>query len=134
MQYGLKREAKRYNKSYLGELVHFDTKRFSLLKGQFASEPREYLFVAIDDFPGSCMLRSFLIKPNTAPRRAACFLLSTAAQCPYQIDYAYSDNGQEFKGTDAHAVVKACRHRVSGRSLPALIALKPTTKRTSHPY
>jgi hypothetical protein len=29
----LKREAKRYNKSYPGELVHFDTKRPSLLKG-----------------------------------------------------------------------------------------------------
>ncbi|MBX9915994.1 MAG: hypothetical protein K2Y07_01960 [Nitrosomonas sp.] len=52
------------------------------------------------------MLRSLLIKPNTS---AACFLLSTAAQCLYQIDYAYSDNGKEFKGTNAHTFVKACR-------------------------
>ena len=50
LQYGLERETKRYNKSYPGELVNFDTKRFSLLKGQSASEPRECLFVAIDDF------------------------------------------------------------------------------------
>lgn len=42
--------SKRYNKSYPGELVHFDTKRLSLLKGQSANESREYLFVAIDDF------------------------------------------------------------------------------------
>ena len=45
-----KREAKRYNKSYPGELIHFDTKRLPLLKGQSTNEPREYLFVAIDDF------------------------------------------------------------------------------------
>jgi len=50
LQYGLKHEAKRYNKFYPGELVHFDTKRLPFLKGQSARNPREYLFVAIDDF------------------------------------------------------------------------------------
>jgi transposase InsO family protein len=30
------------------------------------------------------------------------------AQCPYQIDYVYSDNGKEYKGTADHAFVKAC--------------------------
>src|SRR6187401_2272034 len=34
IQERLKREAKRFNKSYPGELVHFDTKRLPLLKGQ----------------------------------------------------------------------------------------------------
>ena len=29
-----KREARRYNKSYPGELVHFDTKRLPLIKGE----------------------------------------------------------------------------------------------------
>ena len=54
IQERLKREAKRYNKSYPGKFVHFDTKRLPLLKGQSANEPREYLFVAIDDFsPGT---------------------------------------------------------------------------------
>jgi hypothetical protein len=33
IQERLKREARRYNKSYPGELVHFDTKRLPLLKG-----------------------------------------------------------------------------------------------------
>ena len=46
----LKRQARRYNKSYPGELVHFDTKRLPLLNGEKATSPREYLFVAIDDF------------------------------------------------------------------------------------
>ena len=50
IQERLKREAKRYNKSYAGELIHFDTKWLSLLKGQFTNEPRGYLFVSIDDF------------------------------------------------------------------------------------
>ena len=41
IQERLKREAKRYNKFYPGELVHFDTKRLPFLKGQSANEPRE---------------------------------------------------------------------------------------------
>jgi len=43
-------EARRYNKSYPGELVHFDTKRLPLLKGEETTRLREYPFVAIDDF------------------------------------------------------------------------------------
>ena len=34
IQARLKQEAKRYNKSYPGELMHVDTKRLPLLKGQ----------------------------------------------------------------------------------------------------
>ena len=47
---GLKKQAKRYNKSYPGEMVHVDTKRLPLIKGQKATDKREYLFIAIDDF------------------------------------------------------------------------------------
>ena len=42
--------ARRYNKSYPGEMVHFDTKRLPLLKGETKTLPRDYLFVGIDDF------------------------------------------------------------------------------------
>ena len=45
----LKKQAKRYNKSYPGEMVHVDTKRLPLLKGQKSTDAREYLFVGIDD-------------------------------------------------------------------------------------
>ena len=31
-------------------MVHMDTKRLPLLKGQKSTDRREYLFVAIDDF------------------------------------------------------------------------------------
>ena len=50
IQERLKKQAKRYNKSYPGEMVHVDTKRLPLIKGQKATDKREYLFVAIDDF------------------------------------------------------------------------------------
>ena len=46
----LNRKAKRYNKDYPGQMIHGDTKRFSLLKDKKATETREYLFVAIDYF------------------------------------------------------------------------------------
>lgn len=103
----LKREAKLYNKSYPGELVHFDTKRLPLLKGQSPIQPREYLFVAIDDFSRELYAD---ILPDKTQDSAAHFLVNNLlAQCPYQIDYAYSDNGREYKGTDSHAFVKACK-------------------------
>ena len=106
IQARLKRAAKRYNKSYPGELVHFDSKRLPLLKGQSANEPREYLFVAIDDFSRELYAE---ILPDKTQHSAACFVIDTViAQCPYQIDYAYSDHGKEFKGTVDHAFVKAC--------------------------
>ena len=112
IQERLKREAKRYNKSYPGELVHLDSKRLPLLKGQSANEPREYLFVAIDDFSRELYADIF---PDKTQYSAACFLIATVAQCPYQIDCTYSDNGTEFKGTDDHAFVKACRQHGIGQ-------------------
>lgn len=113
IQERLKREARRYNKSYPGELVHFDTKRLPLLKGQSANEPRGYLFVAIDDFSRELYADIF---PDKTQHSAASFLMATViAQCPYQIDYAYSDNGKEYKGTDDHAFVKTCRQNGIGQ-------------------
>ena len=43
IQEKLKKQAKRYNKSYPGEMVHVDTKRLPLLKGQKATGKRDYL-------------------------------------------------------------------------------------------
>ena len=45
----LKKQAKRYNKNYPGQMIHGDTKRLPLLEGQSSKEKREYLFVALDD-------------------------------------------------------------------------------------
>lgn len=46
----LKRQARRYNKNYPGEMFHVDTKRLPLLKGEVKSLRRDYLFVGIDDY------------------------------------------------------------------------------------
>ncbi|MDI2111958.1 hypothetical protein [Commensalibacter nepenthis] len=46
----LRRQAKKYNNSYPGEMLHVDTKRLPLLKNETKLQTREYLFVGIDDF------------------------------------------------------------------------------------
>ena len=94
IQEKLKRQAKRYNKSYPGELVHLDTKRLPLLKGQKVTDKRDYLFVAIDDFsrePYAAIL------PDKTADSAAKFLTE------YLIEYVYSANGTEYKGSANHA-------------------------------
>lgn len=113
IQARLKKEAQRYNKSYPGELMHFDTKRLPLLSGQTNQSPREYLFVAIDDFSRELYAA---ILPDKTQHSAACFLAEgVLAQCPYQIDYAYSDNGKEYKGRSEHAFVKTCAEHNIGQ-------------------
>ncbi|WP_245911078.1 hypothetical protein [Neisseria iguanae] len=41
--------AKRHNKSYLGKMVHFDTKRLPLRQNQKATDPEDYLLATIDN-------------------------------------------------------------------------------------
>lgn len=100
-----KQEARRYNKSYPGELVHFDTKRLPLLAGEDQSLPREYLFVAIDDYSRELYAG---ILPDKTQYSSELFLRQVVDECPYTVEYTYSDNGKEYKGTDNHAFVKAC--------------------------
>ena len=102
----LKKQAKRYNKSYPGEMVHVDTKRLPLLKGQNSNSPREYLFVAIDDYSRELYA---CIMPDKTAFSAAKFLTEQVIKpCPYTIEVIYSDNGTEYKGTKDHEFVKAC--------------------------
>ena len=108
----LKRQARRYNKSYPGELVHFDSKRLPLIKGEDQTLSREYLFVAIDDFSRELYARIF---PDKTQYSAELFLRQVADECPYTIEYAYSDNGKEFKGVGQHAFVKACAELGAGQ-------------------
>ena len=100
-----RKEARRYNKDYPGELMHIDCKRMPLLQGESKRNPREYMFVAIDDC--SRELYAALL-PDKSQFSSALFLDDVIEQCPYTIDYMYSDNGKEFKGTEQHAFVKRC--------------------------
>ena len=106
IQEKLKKQAKRYNKSYPGEMVHVNTKRLPLLKGQKATDKRDYLFVAIDDFSRELYAA---ILPDKTSKSAAKFLSEHVAKpCPYLIECIYSDNGSEYKGAADHPFGVTC--------------------------
>ena len=92
IQEKLKKQAKRYNKSYPGEMVHVDTKRLPLPKGQKATDKRDYLFVAIDDF--SRELYAAILPDKTADSAAKFLTEQVIEPCPYLIECVYSDNGK----------------------------------------
>lgn len=101
----LRNEARRYNKKYPGEMVHFDTKRLPLLTGEHGTLPREYLFVAIDDF--SRELFAAILPDKSAPS-ARTFLEQVINECAYTMECAYSDNGTEYRGTSDHPFASLC--------------------------
>nr|WP_218055798.1 DDE-type integrase/transposase/recombinase [Gilliamella apicola] len=107
----LRRQAKRYNKTYPGEMLHVDTKRLPLLKNETKQQTREYLFVGIDDFSRELYAG---IYPDKSQFSSAQFLQNDIlAQCPYTIECIYSDNGREYQGTSEHLFVKTCNnHRI----------------------
>lgn len=108
----LKQRAKRYNKSYPGELVHFDTKMLPFLTGETRLTPREQLFVAIDDYSRELFAA---ILPDKSQMSSASFLRQVITECSYTIEYAYSDNGKEYKGTEHHAFVQTCMEHAIGQ-------------------
>ncbi len=102
-----KKEAKRYNKNYPGEMIHFDTKRLPLLTGETTKQRREYMFVGIDDFSRELFCA---ILPDKTQYSAEKFLGQTIEECSYTIEQAYSDNGTEYKGNlEKHAFMKLCK-------------------------
>lgn len=102
----LKRQARRYNKNYPGEMAHGDTKRLPLLTGESSQQTREYLFVAIDDFSRELYAA---ILPDKTQFSAKRFLEQVLEECPYTIEQWYTDNGLEYKGNADHAFRKLCR-------------------------
>jgi len=120
LQYGLKRlskieaklekklkaQSKRYNKKYPGEMIHADTVRLPLLKGESPFGRAEYLYVAIDDFSRELYAA---ILPDKTQYSAAKFLEQILEECPYTIEQWYTDNGREYQGNpEIHALMKLC--------------------------
>jgi transposase InsO family protein len=102
----LKRQAKRYNKDYPGEMIHGDTKRLPLLEHHKTIERREYLFVAIDDYSRELFAA---ILPDKTQNSAMQFLEQVIEECAYSIEVYYTDNGKEYKGNPGHhAFMKKC--------------------------
>lgn len=103
----LKAQARRYEKDYPGEMIHGDTKRLPLLKGESPTGKREYLFVAIDDYSRELFAA---ILPDKTQDSAKAFLDQVYEECPYTIEVYYTDNGTEYKGQPGdHAFMKRCR-------------------------
>jgi len=105
LQEKLKKQAKRYEKSYPGEMIHFDTKRLPMLKNETSKMPREYLFIAIDDFSRELFAT---ILPDKSADSAKKMLDQVLDESAYEIERAYSDNGMEYRGTKNHPFVKCC--------------------------
>ena len=101
----IKKQAKRYNKQYPGEMVHVDTKRLPILEGETPRDTHEYLFVGIDDFSRELYAA---ILPDKTQYSAEAFLTQVLDECPYTIEQIYSDNGTEYRGTKDHAFMKFC--------------------------
>lgn len=103
----LKNQAKRFNKSYPGEMMHADTTLLPLLKGKTSSDKREKLYVAIDDFSRELYAA---ILPDRTQYSSAAFLKQVLEECPYAIETWYTDNGTEFKGNpEEHFFMQLCK-------------------------
>lgn len=97
------KEARRYNKSYPGEMIHIDTKLLPPIKG---SNKREYLFVAIDDYSRELYCG---IYPDKTAYSAAMFLKQVIQECPYKIECIMTDNWSEYQWSDKHEFVRVCK-------------------------
>lgn len=103
----LKNQAKRYNKSYPGEMMHSDNTRLPKVVGDTAKDKPENLYVAIDDFSRELYAA---IMPDRTQFSSAAFLKQVLEECPYTFEQWYTDNGTEWKGNPKeHEFMKLCR-------------------------
>jgi hypothetical protein len=85
----------RYQKDHPGEMVHTDSSVLSLISGEAATTPKEYLYVFIDDYSRTLFAD---ILPDQTSYSSAIVLDEAIQMLPFKIDCMYSDNGKEFKG------------------------------------
>lgn len=96
---------KRYEKTYPGEMVHFDTRRLPLLLYEAKIDKREHLHVAIDDYSRYLIADIF---PDKGKYSGAIHLQEVISNSPFNVEIAYSDNGSTYKGRKDHAFVEKC--------------------------
>ena len=96
---------RRYEKQYPGQMVHFDTKRLPLLRGEAMNCKREHLHVAVDDYSRHLIADIF---PDKGQYSSATHLEEVIRTSPYNIEETYSDNGSAYRGRKDHAFVAKC--------------------------
>ena len=104
---------KRYEKDIPGEMVHFDTKRLPLLKGEALRDKREHLHVAIDDHSRYLIADIF---PDKGQYSSAIHLQEVINTAPFTVENTYSDNGSAYKGRKTHAFVAKCMKNSIGQA------------------
>lgn len=77
-----------------------------MLRQEAIIQPREYLFVAIDDYSRYLFADIF---PDKTSYSAAIFLEEARRSFPFPITGIYSDNGSEYKGRTGHPVNDLCK-------------------------
>ena len=88
-------------------MVHFDTKRLPLLKGESPKKTMSICSLESMIFQENCLLRFCRIKLNTPVRN---FFLKLSMNAAYTIEQVYSDNGLEYRGIEQnHAFMKLCK-------------------------
>lgn len=102
----LSRKIYRYEKDYPGQLIHFDTKSLRRVRHESSKAKSECLFIAIDDYSRYLFAD---ILPRKNMESAAIFLTTFLSVSPFPVECVYSDNGSEFKGSESHDFMFACR-------------------------
>ena len=90
-----------------------------LPKGQKATDKRDYLFVAIDDFSREPC--AAILPDKTADSAAKFLTVHLIDPCPYLIECVYSDNGTEYKGSANHAFGVACYENGIGQKFTRVV-------------
>lgn len=102
----LARNANRYERPALGELVHFDNARLPAIQGD-PNQKREHLHVAIDDYARYLVADIF---PDKTQWSAAIHLEEAILAMPFDIETVYSDNGKEYQGKpNQHQFMTTCQ-------------------------
>lgn len=114
---------RRYEKTYPGEMVHFDTKKLPIMYGEAVSSPREWLHVAIDDYSRFLVAD---ILPDKTGYSSAIFLEETLFAMPFRVECAYSDNGGEYRGRKDHPFVLGLLRHIIDQKFT-----RPRTPRTN---
>lgn len=101
----LEKRARRYEKKYPGEMMHFDTKSLNRARMHRHGQKSECLYIGIDDRSRHLFAK---IMKGKNQYYSADFLEEIIKEAPYKIETAFSDNGTEFKGNEHHEFRYVC--------------------------
>ena len=110
----LKKQAKRYNKSYVPRRNGaFQHQTAALIAESKSNRPEGLPVCRHCDY--SRELYAAILPGRTAAGAAKFLLHDVIDCCPYTIECAYSDNGMEYRGNASHPFAVACVQNNTGQ-------------------